>query len=87
VAIPVPVSPIPFKAWDRMVANFLLVFNDGNFDEFETFSDRLDAPHAQGVLAKNFNVAASTFRNVPAESCLYSRANLPVLSLKTETSL
>ena len=45
---------------------FLLVFDDGNFNEFETFllTDWLHHTPKE-VLAKNFNVPESTFDNVP----------------------
>ncbi|MGA9800073.1 MAG: cupin domain-containing protein [Terriglobales bacterium] len=45
---------------------FLLVFNDGNFNEFETFLLTDWFNHTpRGVLAKNFGVSESTFDNVP----------------------
>ena len=45
---------------------FLLVFDDGNFNEFETFLLTDWLHHTPGeVLAKNFGVPASTFDNVP----------------------
>jgi oxalate decarboxylase len=45
---------------------FLLVFDDGNFDEFQTFliTDWL-AHTPKAVLAKNFDVPAATFDKVP----------------------
>ncbi len=47
-------------------AMFLLVFNDGGFNEFETFLLTDWFKHTpKDVLAKNFNVPASTFDNVP----------------------
>lgn len=47
---------------------FLLVFNQGDFDEFSTFllSDWFNHTPPE-VLAKNFNTPASTFANVPKE--------------------
>src|ERR1700742_563365 len=47
---------------------FLLVFNQGDFDEFSTFllSD-MSKPPPPEVLAKNFNTSAETFANVPKE--------------------
>jgi oxalate decarboxylase len=47
-------------------AKFLLVFNDGDFNEFETFLLTDWFKHTpKEVLAKNFNAPASTFDNVP----------------------
>jgi oxalate decarboxylase len=47
---------------------FLLVFNDGNFNEFDTFLlSEWFAHTPREVLAKNFNVPASTFDKVPTE--------------------
>ena len=57
---------------------FLLVFNDGNFDEFETFLLTDWMHHTpKEVLAKNFNVAASTFRNVPSRELFIFPRDLP----------
>ena len=55
-----------FRVWDEDGCQFLLVFNDGNFNEFETFllTDWLHHTPKE-VLAKNFNVSESTFDNVP----------------------
>src|SRR5882762_9081832 len=63
---------------------FLLVFDDGNFNEFGTFliTDWL-AHTPKKVLAKNFNVEASTFNNVPKEELFIFQASLPD-DLKTE---
>jgi oxalate decarboxylase len=57
---------------------FLLVFNDGNFNEFETFllTDWLHHTPKE-VLAKNFNVPASTFDNVPQRERFIFPAELP----------
>ena len=47
---------------------FLLVFNDGAFNEFDTFLlSEWFAHTPKEVLAKNFNVPASTFDKVPTE--------------------
>ncbi len=47
-------------------AKFLLVFNDGDFNEFETFLLTDWFKHTpKEVLAKNFGVPAATFDNVP----------------------
>jgi oxalate decarboxylase len=65
---------------------FLLVFDDGNFDEFHTFliTDWL-AHTPKEVLAKNFNVPASTFDNVPKRELFIFQAALPG-DLKAEQS-
>lgn len=57
---------------------FLLVFDDGNFNEFETFllTDWLEHTPKE-VLAKNFNVPASTFDKVPAKELFIFQAGLP----------
>ena len=48
---------------------FLLVFNDGDFDEFETFLITDWVTHTpKEVLAKNFNVPGSTFDKVPTRA-------------------
>ena len=57
---------------------FLLVFNDGTFNEFDTFllSDYFRHTPKE-VLAKNFNVAESTFDNVPSEKLYIFQSDLP----------
>jgi oxalate decarboxylase len=57
---------------------FLLVFNDGNFNEFDTFllSDWF-AHTPKEVLAKNFNVPESTFDKVPTEKLYIFQSDLP----------
>jgi oxalate decarboxylase len=57
---------------------FLLVFDDGNFDEFQTFliTDWL-AHTPKEVLAKNFNVAPDTFNNVPKKELFIFQTELP----------
>jgi oxalate decarboxylase len=57
---------------------FLLVFNDGNFDEFQTFliTDWLSHTPKE-VLAKNFNVPASTFDKVPKKELFIFQTGLP----------
>jgi oxalate decarboxylase len=57
---------------------FVLVFNQGDFDEFDTFllSDWFDHTPKE-VLAKNFNVPASTFDNVPKEKLYIFQSDLP----------
>jgi oxalate decarboxylase len=57
---------------------FLLVFDDGNFNEFETFLLTDWMHHTpQEVLAKNFNVPASTFNNVPKRELFIFPRDLP----------
>ena len=57
---------------------FLLVFDDGNFNEFETFliTDWLSHTPKE-VLAKNFNVPAATFDRVPKKELFIFPAALP----------
>jgi len=57
---------------------FLLVFDDGNFNEFETFllTDLLHHTPKE-VLAKNFGVAESTFDNVPPRERFIFATDLP----------
>jgi oxalate decarboxylase len=63
---------------------FLLVFNDGNFNEFDTFLlSEWFAHTPKEVLAKNFNVAESTFDKVPTER-LYIFQSDPPRSLAEE---
>jgi oxalate decarboxylase len=59
-------------------ARFLLVFNDGSFDEFHTFliTDWL-AHTPREVLAKNFSVSESTFDAVPKKELFIFQAALP----------
>jgi oxalate decarboxylase len=63
---------------------FLLVFDDGNFNEFETFLITDWLTHTpKEVLAKNFNVPASTFNQVPSKELFIFQTDLPG-DLKTE---
>ncbi len=57
---------------------FLLVFDDGDFNEFETFliTDWL-AHTPKEVLGKNFNVSESTFDHVPQKELFIFQAGLP----------
>jgi oxalate decarboxylase len=57
---------------------FLLVFDDGNFNEFETFllTDWLHHTPRE-VLAKNFNTPGATFNNVPARELFIFPRDLP----------
>lgn len=59
-------------------ARFLLVFDDGSFNEFETFllTDWLTHTPPE-VLAKNFDVPASTFANVPKKELFIFERPLP----------
>src|SRR5271154_4785775 len=57
---------------------FLLVFDDGNFDEFHTFLITDWLSHTpQEVLAKNFNVPQSTFDKVPKKELFIFQTGLP----------
>ena len=57
---------------------FILVFNDGNFNEFETFLLTDWMHHTpKEVLAKNFSVPASTFNNVPKRELFIFPRELP----------
>ncbi len=59
-------------------AKFLLVFNDGAFNEFETFLLTDWFHHTpREVLAKNFNVPESTFDKVPAKELFIFQAEMP----------
>jgi oxalate decarboxylase len=57
---------------------FLLVFDDGNFNEFETFllTDWLHHTPRE-VLAKNFNTPDATFNNVPTRELFIFPRDLP----------
>jgi oxalate decarboxylase len=59
-------------------ARFLLVFNDGSFNEFETFliTDWLTHTPPE-VLGKNFGVAPETFKNVPKKELFMFPTELP----------
>ena len=59
-------------------AQFVLVFDDGNFNEFETFllTDWLHHTPKE-VLAKNFNAPESTFKNVPTRELFIFPRDLP----------
>jgi oxalate decarboxylase len=59
-------------------AKFLLVFNQGDFDEFSTFLLTDWFTHTpKEVLAKNFGVAASLFDNVPKKELFIFAADPP----------
>jgi oxalate decarboxylase len=57
---------------------FLLVFDDGNFNEFETFllTDWLHHTPKE-VLAKNFNTPEATFNNIPRRELFIFPRDLP----------
>jgi oxalate decarboxylase len=59
-------------------SEFLLVFNDGDFDENETFlvTDFL-AHIPKDVLGKNFGVPASAFANIPKEELYIFQSQAP----------
>ena len=61
-----------------MEATFLLVFDDGNFNEFQTFllTDWLTHTPKE-VLAKNFDVPAETFAKVPKKELFIFERPLP----------
>jgi oxalate decarboxylase len=57
---------------------FILVFDDGNFNEFETFLLTDWIHHTpKEVLAKNFNVPEATFANVPKRELFIFPRDLP----------
>jgi len=57
---------------------FLLVFDDGNFDEFHTFLITDWLVHTpKEILAKNFSVPESTFDAVPKKELFIFQAALP----------
>jgi oxalate decarboxylase len=59
-------------------AMFLLVFNDGNFNEFQTFLLTDWMTHTpKEVLAKNFGVPVETFNNVPKKELFIFERELP----------
>ncbi len=59
-------------------ARFLLVFDDGNFDEFQTFLITEWLAHTpKEVLAKNFTVPEATFNKVPKKELFIFQAAMP----------
>ena len=57
---------------------FLLVFNDGDFDEFDTFLITDWMAHTpKEALAKNFRVPASTFDKIPTTAPYMFQTGLP----------
>src|SRR5258708_12074145 len=59
-------------------AEFMLVFDDGNFSEAETvlLSDSM-AHIPREVLAKNFGVAQDAFKNLPRQALFIFQPDLP----------
>ncbi|HEY4051172.1 MAG TPA: cupin domain-containing protein [Acidobacteriaceae bacterium] len=68
----------PFKGWVPDGCQFVLVFNDGNFNEFETFllSDWLHHTPKE-VLAENYSTPQSTFKNLPTRELYIFSSGLP----------
>jgi oxalate decarboxylase len=59
-------------------AEFLLVFNDGNFNEDETFLLTDFLPHIpKEVLSKNFGVPESAFANIPKTELYIFQSKVP----------
>ncbi len=57
---------------------FLLVFDDGNFNEFDTFLLTDWMHHTpKEVLAKNFSTPEATFKNVPSHELFIFQRELP----------
>ena len=70
--------PHSIQGIGRDGAFFLLVFNDGNFNEFETFLLTDWMKHVpKEVLAKNFQVPKSTFNSLPKEELYIFDGELP----------
>ncbi len=70
--------PHSIQGLDPDGCQFILVFDDGNFNEFETFLLTDWMHHTpKEVLAKNFNVPASTFENVPKRELFIFPRDLP----------
>jgi oxalate decarboxylase len=70
--------PHSIQGLDPDGCQFLLVFDDGNFNEFETFllTDWLHHTPRE-VLAKNFNTPGATFNNVPTRELFIFPRDLP----------
>jgi oxalate decarboxylase len=70
--------PHSLQGLDGDGSEFLLVFNDGNFNENETFlvTDFL-AHIRKEVLAKNFDVPESAFANLPKEELYIFQSTVP----------
>jgi oxalate decarboxylase len=60
------------------MCHFVLVFDNGYFSEFGTFSISDWIGHApKELLAKNFGVPASTFDSFPKQEVYFARGNIP----------
>jgi oxalate decarboxylase len=60
------------------LCHFVLVFDNGYFSEFGTFSISDWIGHApKELLAKNFGVPASTFDSFPKQEVYFARGNMP----------
>src|SRR5438045_5857383 len=70
--------PHSIQGLDPDGAEFMLVFDDGNFSEAETvlLSDSM-AHLPPDVLAKNFAVNREAFKNVPKEELFIFKADVP----------
>jgi hypothetical protein len=78
VAIPAGRSPFYSRPPARKVGKFLLVFGDGNVDEFQIFlSTDYRATTAKEILAKNSNVPAAGFDNAPRKGPFIFQADPP----------
>jgi oxalate decarboxylase/phosphoglucose isomerase-like protein (cupin superfamily) len=63
-------------------AKFLLVFNDGDFNEFETFLLTDWFKHTpKEVLAKNFNVPQATFDNIPKRELIIQSGDVGYIKM------
>jgi hypothetical protein len=71
-------TAIPSRALDPALAPFLLVFDNGSFSEFGTFSisDWLGHTPAD-VLARNFGQPASTFADFPKKEVYIATGPVP----------
>ena len=59
-------------------AHFILVFDNGYFSEFGTFSISDWLGHApKEILAENFGLPASTFANFPKEEVYFAKGKIP----------
>ena len=63
----------------REGSEFLLIFDNGNFTENETFSVNDWFAHTpRSVLMKNFNMPAEAFKDIPKGNVISFRRRLPV---------
>ena len=70
--------PHSIQGLERDGCEFLLVFDDGNFDENSTFllTDWLSRTPKE-ILAKNFNVPESAFDHIPKEELYIFQSKVP----------